>query len=154
MTRLELANQLIENQPAFHFAFIPKDWYRRRDLNPHCLVSKTSASCQLGYAGMVDLARFERATLTFAESRSDSTELQVQRSCCAQPHMQNQIHLCYKTDEGRERHSHEHTSRHTSPEDGELADSRKAPSSSSERRLPAFISQKGISIVKKLKERA
>ena len=23
MTRLELANQLIENQPAFHFAFIP-----------------------------------------------------------------------------------------------------------------------------------
>ena len=26
-------------------------WYRRRDLNPHCLVSKTSASCQLGYAG-------------------------------------------------------------------------------------------------------
>ncbi len=24
MTRLELANQLIEGQPAFHFAFIPK----------------------------------------------------------------------------------------------------------------------------------
>jgi hypothetical protein len=24
MARLELANQLIENQPAFHFAFIPK----------------------------------------------------------------------------------------------------------------------------------
>ena len=36
---------------------------------------------------------------------------------------------------------------------GELADSRKAPSSSSGRRLPAFIPQKGISIVKKLKER-
>ena len=69
------------------------------------------------------------------------------------PNMQNQIHLCYKTDEGRERHCREHTSRHTSPEDGELADSRKAPGSSSERRLPAFISQKGISIVKKLKER-
>jgi hypothetical protein len=49
-------------------------------LNPHCLVSKTSASCQLGYAGMVDLARFERATLTFAESRSNSTELQVQEN--------------------------------------------------------------------------
>ena len=24
MARLELANQLIENQPAFHFAFIPR----------------------------------------------------------------------------------------------------------------------------------
>ena len=33
----------------------PKAWYRRRDLNPHCLVSKTSASCQLGYAGKVVL---------------------------------------------------------------------------------------------------
>src|SRR5436190_22830717 len=57
-TRLELANQLIENQPAFHFAFIPETrnlklfWYRRRDSNPHCLVSKTSASFPLGYAGM------------------------------------------------------------------------------------------------------
>jgi hypothetical protein len=36
-----------------------------------------------------------------------------------------------KTDEGRERHCREHTSRHTSPEDGELADSPKATSSSS-----------------------
>src|ERR1041385_4374988 len=81
MTRLELANQLIENQPAFHFAFIPtkENWYRRRDSNPHCLVSKTSASYQLGYAGMVDLARFERATSTFAESRSHSAELQVRK---------------------------------------------------------------------------
>jgi hypothetical protein len=26
-------------------------WYRRRDSNPHCLVPKTSASSQLGYAG-------------------------------------------------------------------------------------------------------
>ena len=25
MTRLELANQLIEGQPAFHFAFIPEN---------------------------------------------------------------------------------------------------------------------------------
>jgi len=25
MTRLELANQLIEGQPAFHFAFIPRE---------------------------------------------------------------------------------------------------------------------------------
>src|SRR6185295_17745545 len=65
--------------------------------------------------------------------------------------MQNQIRLCYKTDEGRERHCSEYTSRHTSPEDGELADSRKAPRSSSGRRLPAFIPQKGISIVKKQK---
>jgi hypothetical protein len=84
-------------------------WYRWRDSNPHCLVSKTSASSQLGYTGktflifdcrlirdwqsdrprestnqksaignvLVDLARFERATSTFAESRSDSAELQV-----------------------------------------------------------------------------
>ena len=74
----------------------PLYWYRRRDSNPHCLVSKTSASCPLGYAGklkdegggmrdeieippsfhpsalilhpliLVDLARFERATSTFA----------------------------------------------------------------------------------------
>src|SRR5437588_6224458 len=28
MTRLELANQLIENQPAFHFAFIPVNCVR------------------------------------------------------------------------------------------------------------------------------
>ena len=81
-------------------------WYRRRDSNPHCLVPKTSASSQLGYAGLkrrgdtvtgrrgatsprprvplsprlfvVDLARFERAASTFAESRSNSTELQIQ----------------------------------------------------------------------------
>ena len=26
-------------------------WYRRRDSNPHYLVSKTSASSRLGYAG-------------------------------------------------------------------------------------------------------
>ena len=54
-------------------------WYRRRDSNPHSLVPKTSASYALGYAGMVDLARFERATSTFAESRSHSAELQVRR---------------------------------------------------------------------------
>jgi hypothetical protein len=77
MTRLELVNQLIENQPAFHFTFIPRTvsifglrvwpsaihpkpktrnsklfWYRRRDSNPHCLVPKTSASSRLGYAGV------------------------------------------------------------------------------------------------------
>ena len=40
-----------------------------------------------------------------------------------------------------EKHCREHTSRHTSPEDGELTDSRKAPSSST-RRLPAFIPRK------------
>ena len=51
MTRLELANQLIEGQPAFHFEFIPMNWYRWRDSNPHYLVSKTSASFQLGYTG-------------------------------------------------------------------------------------------------------
>ena len=93
------------------------DWYRRRDSNPHCLVSKTSASCPLGYAGirlqisdfglriggreqmifalirilhsairnrLVDLARFERATSTFAKSRSISSELQVLRLLIAE----------------------------------------------------------------------
>jgi hypothetical protein len=35
MTRLELANQLIENQPAFHFALIPVIvWCAWSDLNP------------------------------------------------------------------------------------------------------------------------
>ena len=75
MTRLELANQLIEGQSAFHFAFIPiaiKEWYRRRDSNPHCLVSKTSASSQLGYAGMVNPAGLEPATCRFEDDRSDS----------------------------------------------------------------------------------
>ena len=41
------------------------------------------APFQLGHSvrifDLVDLARFERATSTFAESRSDSAELQVQR---------------------------------------------------------------------------
>src|SRR5262249_10563661 len=47
------------------------------------------------------------------------------------------------------------TSRHTSPEDGELADSRKAPSSSSDLKAPCLhLSQIGTSIIKKLKERA
>jgi hypothetical protein len=49
----------------------------------------------------------------------------------------------------------EHTSRHTSPEDGDLADSRKGPRSSSDLKAPCLhLSQIGISIVKKLKERA
>ena len=58
-------------------------------------------------------------------------------------HMRSQTYgrSVFKMDEGREKHCREHTSRHTSPEDGELTDSRKAPSSSS-RRLPAFISRK------------
>jgi len=42
-----------------------------------------------------------------------------------------------------ERHCREHTSRHTSPEDGDARDSRKVdPASSSGWRLAAFISQK------------
>src|SRR5215211_4767827 len=79
MTRLELANQLIENQPAFHFAFIPiiKKWYRRRDSNPHCLVSKTRASSQLGYAGMVNPAGLKPATCRFEDDCSGPTELRV-----------------------------------------------------------------------------
>jgi hypothetical protein len=85
-------------------------WYRRRDSNPHCLVSKTSASSRLGYTGirisdfelrnadfacghqwlirnpnfairnvLADPARFERASSTFARSRSNSIELQARR---------------------------------------------------------------------------
>jgi hypothetical protein len=40
----------------------PLIWYRRRDSNPHCLVPKTSASSQLGYAGVVNPAGLEPAT--------------------------------------------------------------------------------------------
>ena len=40
-----------------NFAIRNLIWYRRRDSNPHCLVPKTSASSQLGYAGMVQLVR-------------------------------------------------------------------------------------------------
>jgi len=57
-------------------------------------------------------------------------------------------------DEGRERHCIDHTSRHTSTEDGELADSPKAPSSSSVKAPCLHPSQSNTSIVKKLKERA
>ena len=35
MTRLELANQLIEGQSAFHFAFIPKDFGARGEIRTH-----------------------------------------------------------------------------------------------------------------------
>ena len=34
-------------------------WYRRRDSNPHQLVSKTSASARLGHAGTFQIANFE-----------------------------------------------------------------------------------------------
>src|ERR671912_3011294 len=68
--------------------------------------------------------------------------------------MQYKIDLCYKTDEGREEQSREHTSRHTSPEDGELADSPKAPSSSSVKAPCLHPAKKVTSIIKKLKERA
>ena len=82
-----------ERNPKSAFRNSKFIWYRRRDSNPHCLVPKTSASSQLGYAGkskdegggmrdeslfhplsfiphLVDPARFERATSTFAESQS------------------------------------------------------------------------------------
>ena len=53
-----------------------------------------------------------------------------------------------------ERISREHTSRHTSPEDGDLADSRKAPRSSSvEGSLPSSLAKSTL-IIKKLKEQA
>jgi hypothetical protein len=41
--------------------------------------SHSAVLCQLSYSphNLVDLTRFERVTSTFAESRSDSTELQV-----------------------------------------------------------------------------
>lgn len=46
MTRLELANQLIESQPAYHFAFIPVKfyWCARRDLNSQLSDFKSDSS--------------------------------------------------------------------------------------------------------------
>src|SRR5213080_1981017 len=45
MTRLELANQLIENQSAFHFAFIPVIvWCAWRDSNSQKAGLKSAAS--------------------------------------------------------------------------------------------------------------
>ena len=52
-------------------------WYRRRDSNPHCLVSKTSASFQLGYAGMVNPAGLEPATCRLGNDSSYPSELRV-----------------------------------------------------------------------------
>ena len=40
MTRLELANQLIENQPAFHFAFIPMVRVERFELITKLILSQ------------------------------------------------------------------------------------------------------------------
>ena len=40
MTRLELANQLIENQPAFHFAFIPLVRVERFELITKLILSQ------------------------------------------------------------------------------------------------------------------
>ena len=52
-------------------------WYRRRDSNPHGLVSKTSASFQLGYAGVVNPAGLEPATCRLGNDCSGSAELRV-----------------------------------------------------------------------------
>ena len=100
---------LIEGQAAFPFAYIPtfKDRYRRRESNPHPLVSKTSASAKLGYAGVklkrrlreedsnphllfqrqasglwtipdrMNPARLERAASSFGGLRSNPSELRV-----------------------------------------------------------------------------
>src|SRR5215475_14492968 len=56
--------------------------------------------------------------------------------------MRDEFICAKKTDEGRERHCIEHTSRHTSPEDGDLADARKAPRSSSVEGSCLHLSQK------------
>ncbi len=44
MTRLELANQLIENQPAFHFAFIPVIPGARGEIRTHHKADLKSAA--------------------------------------------------------------------------------------------------------------
>ena len=44
MTRLELANQLIENQPAFHFAFIPVIPGARGEIRTHHKANLKSAA--------------------------------------------------------------------------------------------------------------
>jgi hypothetical protein len=44
MTRLELANQLIEGQPAFHFAFIPREIGERGEIRTHHKAELKSAA--------------------------------------------------------------------------------------------------------------
>jgi hypothetical protein len=44
MTRLELANQLIENQSAFHFAFIPVICGARGEIRTHHKAGLKSAA--------------------------------------------------------------------------------------------------------------
>src|SRR6266498_1020380 len=73
------------------------NWLRRKDSRafpiancqlPICARNKVSNAADQSEIGnhksemfLVDLARFERASSTFAESRSDSAELQVRKNC-------------------------------------------------------------------------
>jgi hypothetical protein len=56
--------------------------------------------------------------------------------------MHDEFIYAKKTDEGRERHCIEHTSRHTSSEDGDLADARIRTEIIIRLKAPAFISRK------------
>lgn len=82
--RFELITKLVLNQPPLPIGLhaqndLRLNWYRRRDSNPHCLVPKTSASSQLGYAGMVNPAGLEPATCRLGDDCSNSAELRVLR---------------------------------------------------------------------------
>jgi hypothetical protein len=58
MTRLELANQLIENQPAFHFAFIPVVRVERFELITKLVLSQPPLP--IGLHAQVDLNWYSR----------------------------------------------------------------------------------------------
>jgi hypothetical protein len=51
---------------------------RMKDEKACCVISSSSFIPHPSSFDLVDLARFERAASTFAESRSNSTELQIQ----------------------------------------------------------------------------
>lgn len=52
----------------------PRDWLRRRDLNPHLLVYETNALVRLSYSAikLAGLARLERASLRLEDECSGS----------------------------------------------------------------------------------
>ena len=58
MTRLELANQLIENQSAFHFAFIPMVRVERFELITKLILSQPPLP--IGLHAQIDLNWYSR----------------------------------------------------------------------------------------------
>ena len=61
MTRLELANQLIENQSAFHFAFIPVIvWLRVERFAPLIKLVLSQPPLPIGLHAQIDLNWYSR----------------------------------------------------------------------------------------------